>query len=241
MRTGNFTSSEIVALTTNGKSKEKAFSEKGLTYIKHKKWERNLERSLDTETFSRPLSWGKLCEIFVLQHMTMLHLTPLMDEPKQHQTIEYWWGSPDGINNDLDAVVELKCPQTLTSFCGLVEPIIKGLSGTDAINYIRDNHNDGEKYYWQIISNAIITGKSKGELMVFCPYQSQLDDIRMLAQNMPSDVLSHYYWIANSMDKDLPYLNDRGKYQNVNSIVFDILQDDIDFLTDRVLKAGQLL
>lgn len=240
MRNGRFTSSEIVALTTNGKAKD-TFGKPALTYIKQKKWERNLGRSIDNETFSRPLSWGKLCEIFVLQHMGLIECTPLMDEPKQHPTIEYWAGSPDAINNDLDAVVELKCPQTLASFCGLVEPIMNGLSGIEAINYIRDNHNDGEKYYWQIVSNAIITGKSKGELIIFCPYQSQLDELRMLAQNMPSDVLSHYYWIANSMDNELPYLLDGGKYQNLNRIIFDVPADDIAFLTDRVLKAGELL
>ena len=118
---------------------------------------------------------------------------------------------------------------------------MNGLSGIEAINYIRDNHNDGEKYYWQIVSNAIITGKSKGELIIFCPYHSQLDELRMLAQNMPSDVLSHYYWIANSMDNELPYLLNGGKYRNLNRIIFDVPEDDIAFLTDRVLKACELI
>jgi len=245
MRTGNFTSSEIVALTTNptatSKKEGAIFGKPALTYIKQTNWERNLGRSIDSETTSRPLSWGKLCEVYVLQHMGMMQYTPLMDEPKQHPTIEYWWGSPDAMHEKENSVVELKCPQTLGSFCGLVEPLMIGLTGIEAINHIRDNHNDGEKYYWQMVSNAIITGKPKAELIVFCPYLDQLDELRMLAGNMPTDSLYQYYWIANSKDNELPYLNNDGKYSNVNRIVFDVPQADIDFLIDRVQKAGELL
>lgn len=245
MRHGNFTSSEIVALTTNPTAKAIAngevFGKPALTYIKKKIWERNLDRSIETDTTSRTTSWGKLCEIFFFQHMGILEYTPMMDEPIRHETIDYWLGSPDAINNRLDTCVELKSPQTLTSFCELVEPILKGLQGIEAINYIRDNHTDGEKYYWQIVSNCILTKKQFGELIVFCPYESQLDDIRMLAQQMPTQDLHKYYWIGNASNDELPYLKDGGYYQNINRIVFEVPESDIDFLTKRVLLAGEKL
>ena len=239
-RVGNITSSEIVALTTNGKAKD-TFGKPFYTYIKQCNWERNLGRSLDTNTTSRPLSWGKLMEIFYFQTMGLIHYTPLMDEPKQHPTIESWWGSPDAINNNLKCVSELKCPQTMQSFCQLVEPLMQGMTGINAMYIIRGEHPDGEKYYWQCVSNAIITGNTNAELIIFCPYKSQLDDVRQLAQDMPTDQLYQYYWIGNATDKELPYLIDGGKYKNINSIYFEIPQADIDFLTNRVNEAVKML
>lgn len=251
MRNGNFTSSEIVALTTNGKAKD-SFGKPFFTYVEEKKFERNLKRSLDTKTTAKPLSWGKLCEVYLFQNKGLIQYTPLMDEPKKHPMFNFWWGSPDAINNSIDAVSELKCPQTLKSFCQLVEPLRLGLTGMDAINAIRfgftdknelwhDKHSDGEKYYWQIVSNAIITGKNLGELIIFCPQKSELQDLRDLCQQMPADDLGDYYWIANSNDEQLPYLLPESNYQSFNSIVFEIHQSDIEFLTSRVLMAEKHL
>ena len=240
MRIGNFTSSEIVALTTSDKSK-KAPGKPFFSYVEEKKFERNLKRSLDTKQTAKPLSWGKLCEVYLFQHKGLIQYTPLMDEPMKHPNYNFWWGSPDAFNNNIDAVSELKCPQTLKSFCQLVEPLKIGLSGIDAMNHIREHHSDGDKYYWQIVSNAVITGKSKGELIIFCPQKAELQDLRDLAQQMPTEDLSDYYWIANSNDEQLPYLLAESAYNSFNSIVFDIPQEDIDFLTIRTLLAEQTL
>lgn len=239
-RNGNFTSSEIVALTTSDRSKKEP-GKPFFNYVEEKKFERNLKRSLDTKLTARPLSWGKLCEIYLFQNKGLIQYTPLMDEPMKHPIYDFWWGSPDAFNNNIDAVSELKCPQTLKSFCQLVEPLRIGLSGIDAMNHIRDNHSDGDKYYWQIVSNAIITKKSKGELIIFCPQQAELQNLRDLAQQMPAEELSDYYWIVNSFDENLPYLLPESAYNSFNSIVFDIPQEDIDFLTIRTLLAEQTL
>lgn len=240
MRLGNITSSEIVALTSNGKAKD-SVGKPFYTYIQKKKWERNLGRPLESDNYSRPLSWGKCCEIYFFQHKGLLEYTPLMDEPIRHPELDYWLGSPDAINNSINAVSELKCPQTMDSFCGLVEPLMNGISGLAAINYIRDKHQDGEKYYWQLVSNSILTGKELCELIIFCPLQTELNEIREVAQNMDGPNLAKYYWIANSSDYELPYLPEHSKYQSINCIIFTPPKSDIDFLTERVKMAGSML
>lgn len=239
MRIGNITSSEIVALTTNGKTKD-SFGKPFYTYVQQCKWERMLGRSLETESNARPLTWGKLCEIYYFQNKGLLHYTPLMDEPIKHEEVDCWLGSPDAINNKIDAVTELKSPYTLTSFCQLVEPIMLGLTGMDAMNHIRDNHKDGDKYFWQCVSNAILTKKKTVEFVVFCPMKSELNDLRQLAQSMPPEVLRNYWWIDNATDEELPHLIEDCKYQSINSIIFEPPQSDIDFLTSRVKAAGAM-
>lgn len=56
LRHGNFTSSEIVALTTKGKAKD-SFGKPALTYIEEKNMERRLGRSITTESNAKPLVW----------------------------------------------------------------------------------------------------------------------------------------------------------------------------------------
>ena len=57
-RVGNFNSSEIVALTTQNKSKN-GFGKPALTFIEECNFERRLDRSITDEVTARPLSWGK--------------------------------------------------------------------------------------------------------------------------------------------------------------------------------------
>ena len=251
MRQGNFTSSCIIALTTKGTGTN-AYGKPFYSYIEEKRFERRLGRSIDSKTTARPLSWGKLLEVYLFQNKGLIQYTPLMDSPVKHSLFDFWVGSPDAINNSVPAVAELKCPQTLSSFCSLVEPLMWGLTGIDAINALRngftdasgfkhDKHISAEQYYWQMVSNAIILEKKFAELIIFCPYKSELEAVRDLAQQMPTEDLADYYWIGNSNDEQLPYLIDGGKYQNFNSIVFEVPQVDIDFLTQRVLIAEKYL
>jgi hypothetical protein len=114
--------------------------------------------------------------------------------------------------------------------------------GLEVMNLIRANHKDGDKYYYQLVSNACIHNKKFGELIVFCPYQSELQKIRELAGNWDNPEESYKYsWIFNSNDTELPYLIDGGYYKNINVIRFEIPQADKDFLTERVKAAGALL
>ncbi len=235
IRNGKFTSSEIFRLMKSGKAKGSR-SVDFYTYVNEVNQERRLKRSIEVQTDARPLSWGKCVErrafdVLGLEYTLCSNVTLL------HPEIDYWAGSPDAI--DSEAVSDLKCPMTLISFCNMVDPFAKegkvihdGLT----IEAVRENHKDGDKFYWQIVSNAILTKKNKGKLIVYVPYFEELEEIKTIADGNPD-----YYWIWSSDNEKLPYLVREGDYKNVNVIQFDILQSEKDLLTETVLEAGKLL
>lgn len=228
LRIGNFTSSEIAALMTVAKD-GKSFGAPAKTYIEEKNMERRLGRSLNTETSAKPTSWGRLLED---------HVFPLLGKPyramgtisMKHPDIDFWAGSPDAVKPGEagKTVVDIKCPYTLKSFCTLAD--------CRTIEEVRENHKEGDKYFYQLVSNAIITGSRFAELVIFCPYQSELNEIRKMCEGDPK-----YYWLFGSQDEDLPYLPNGGFYKNLNIISFEVSAEDKKELTDRVLAAGALL
>jgi hypothetical protein len=233
-RAGNFTSSEIVALTTNGKEKG-SFGAPFYSYIEEKKMERRLNRSLTEDVFAKPLSWGDLVQHYVFKLLGSDY-KPCSNDVVSHKTIDCWKGTPDAEKFDVGkTVAEVKCPQTLKSFCLLVDAWNKG-----GIQLVRKNHKDGEKFYWQIVSNAILTGAKYGELIVFAPYKSELDTIREMAQNVDGKQ-SHFFWIASGTDDELPFLLDGGYYKNLNVMRFEIPVADKMFLHARVEEARGFL
>jgi hypothetical protein len=236
-RVGNFTSSEIVALTKKAKN-GKDFGAPALTYIEETNFERKLGRSIDDEKTAKPLTWGHLIEGRVFD-LLGLEYTLSSTETDIHPTIPFWSGSKDGQKFDEGGtVIDIKSPFTLKSFCQLVDPLYRGLTGIDAINDVRDNHKDGEKYYWQLVSNAIINGCRFSELIVYMPYKSELDEIKLMAQQVDGAEASKHYWIAMAGDDELPFLLDDGYYKNLNIIRFEVPEADKKLLTECVLRAG---
>lgn len=239
-RVGNFTSSEIVALTKKAKD-GKGFGAPALKYIRQTNMERRLGRSLDGDTVAKPLTWGKLLEGHVF-NLLGLEYTLSSTQTDLHPVIPFWAGSKDGLKLDDDGtVVDIKCPVTLESFCNLVDPLYDGLKGMDAMNAIRDNHSDGDKYYFQLVSNSIINSTRFAELIVYMPFKSELEEIRQLAQMVDADQLSRHYWIAMAGPDELPFILDKGFYQNVNIIRFEVPEEDKLLLINCVEKAGAML
>lgn len=235
LRVGNFTSSEVAALMKEGR-KAGTFGAPALTYIEEKNMERRLLRSIGTEVGSRSTTWGNLVELAAFSRLSTEYKLR-SDETIQHQSIEFWTGTPDLEKfSDDPTLPEIKCPHTLKSFCQLVDPIYNGKTGIEAMNAIRENHKSGEDYYWQIVSNAIITGCTFGELIVYAPYQKDLEKIRQFAERSDK-----FKWVGYAQDEDLPYLIEGAKYKDLNIITFEIPQDDKDRLTQRVLEAGKML
>jgi hypothetical protein len=232
-RCGNFTSSEIVALTKLAKDGN-SFGAPALTYISETNMERRLGRSLTDEVNARPLTWGKTLEPFVFE-LLGLEYTLTSTDTIRHPHLDYFAGSPDGVKGE-DTVMDIKCPMTLKSFCNLVDPLYNGLSGMDAMNAIRDAHKDGEKYYWQLVSNAILTDATVAELIVYVPYRSEIAALKSMCEGN-----SKAYWIWAASEDELPYLPDGGYYQNLNVIRFEVPQADKDFLMSKIIAAGALL
>lgn len=211
------------------------------TYIEECNMERGLGRSLDTESNAKPLTWGQIVEKRVFELLGTEYQL-VSSETIQHPTFPYWAGSPDANKFDPGkTVADIKSPLTLKSFCQLVAPIYKKLTGMDAMNYIRENHKDGEKYYWQLVSNSILTNAKHAELIVYAPYRRELEEIRDMVRGLDDTKQYRYYWINNAQDDELPWLHEGLKYQNINIIRFEVPQMDKDALTARVILGGELL
>lgn len=259
LRNGNFTSGEIVALLSMG-SREMTESEleqykkefpKGrkknieswpgkaaVTYIEECNMERRLGRSLTDESNARPLSWGKLLERRVFD-LLGIEYRLCSDQTLSHPEIGCWFGTPD--IDKKETTGDIKCPMTLKSFCLLVDPLYNGLSGLKAMNLVRDNHPDGEKFYWQIVSNSILSGSKYGELISYMPYKSELEIIRELALNIDDPRQYVYKWIGFATDDEIPWLPDGGYYKNINVIRFEVPEEDKQLLTERVVAASKEL
>lgn len=240
LRTGNFTSSEIVALTKKDKAGT-GFGAPAYTYIEECNMERRLGRPVTKNESDKAMSWGKLVERRVFELLGTEYIYS-SEKTFVHPKINYWLGTPDGEKAEkVKEGFDIKCPYALKSFCQLVQPIYDGLYGMAAMKSICEEHKDGEKFYWQLVSNACIRGWRNAELIIYCPYKSELEAIRELARNYDGGDQNKFSWLNYATDDELPYIPDNGYYKNINIIRFYPPQQDREFLKARVLKAGELL
>ena len=215
LRIGNISSSQIHKIMGSPKPKQ--------TYLSELRMMRKLKRPLTTETSAKPTSWGLLVEKLVFNTLG-LEYSYNSDETIQHPEIDYWVGSPDGMTKD--SVIDIKCPYTLKSFCELVEIIEK----QDVEFFKAEN----PEYYWQLVSNSILTNKPFAELIVYCPYLEDLGVIRKMAQDVNAEDLYKYYWLANSTDEELPYILQDSDFKDLNIFKFEVPTQDKELLTETI-------
>lgn len=269
LRNGNFTSSEIVALTKSGtrsmtdeelelhkkqnpKSRkttiETMFGDAAWTYIAETNMERRLGRSLTDESNARPLTWGKLCEEYHFKYTLGPEYRICSTHTITNDEIDYHTGSPDGekFNGPTRIGAEFKCPLTLKSYCTFVDlwqlggmkAIREGIE-VDGVWY--KPHPDGEKFYWQIISNSILLKVDLFELIVFMPYYEELELIREMAHQKDGEDIHKYYWIAMGNDNELPHLKKGMYYKNMYKMPLAIPKQDKENLITRIKEAGKYL
>jgi hypothetical protein len=248
IRIGNITSSEIVALTSNGRTKD-SFGTPFYTYVEECIMERFFKHKLENETDVKAFSWGKLCEIIVHDKLPNSYIMQ-SEITYQHPTIKEWCGTPDGrvdINGICDTITDIKCPLTRKGFYNLVKFLYdfdgltvtkkSNIDGNNIIQKIRTQSKDGEKYYWQLVSNAIILNAKYAELIVFIPFFEELEEIK--DYNRTLDI--PYWLIENAKEGQLPYIYKESGIENINIIRFEVPQSDKDFLTSRVESAIELI
>lgn len=227
---GNFNSSSIWKLTKLARNK-KDFGTQALSYIQEKKYERRLGRYLSSDVSARPLDWGNVCESLAFDRISMGWTLTSQDGYRKHPQIECWTGIKD-ITKDFE-IGDIKCPYTLNSFCQLYEALeIK--DDAEMIEALK-GLQDGYKYYWQLVSGAILDGVQRATLAIFCPYKSELKEVR---EKATADGVT---WLNYMTDEQLPYLIEGEGYENVFERSFEIPKEEIEFLTNQVRKAEQLL
>lgn len=228
VRVGRFTSSSIYLLMKKGRGN--AMSAPAKNYIEEKKIELRLQRPLNSDTSSRPTIWGSALEMRLYSLLDPFEYQYCSSETLIHPEISTWAGTPDFLTKE--KVADGKCPYTLKSYCQLADIIIAG--------DVEKLKTDKPEYYWQLISNAIITGKDQAELIIYCPYLSELDDIRNMLENSDEDQ-NKIAWIYFANNTDLPYLVDGGYYKNTYSITFKVDKQDKNDLTETVVNASKEL
>jgi hypothetical protein len=232
IRIGMFSSSGCVALMLDGR-KQGEKSTKFDTYVKKKWQERKAKRSLSLETYDKKLMWGKFCEhwiMYVNPQLIGFEYTLSPNTTLEHPKFKgYFVGSRDGLNNNTNAVIDIKCPFTLDSFCDFAD--------CKNIQDVRDKHTDGEKYYWQLVGNASIHGTNKAELIVFMPNEEHLQNISLYAVNGKHDFDSKVYFIGMAEPNTLPFLPTESEYSNLLKFEFEIPQSDFDKFDFRVNEA----
>lgn len=233
IRWGNFTSSNAYKLMSLDKSK-KGFGKPALTYIEECNMERELGASIHTESDARPLQWGKVCERVLFDQLPPSY-TLTSDVTIQHPDYDFWVGSPDGYTDD--TLAEFKCPMTKKSWFKLAvgENIFSMIDGFSLNGAQYSEHSDGEKFYWQCISNAILLKKKYAELGIFIPYRKDLLAIVEEARAY------EYRWIINSSGDDIPFIDEGGKFKSITKHRFEVPQKDIDLLTEKMVEGSKLL
>lgn len=216
LRNGKITSSQVSKIM--GAPKPQA------TYLEELKIARRMNCRISQETSARPTTWGKLVEKRVFDLLPIDYKLTSKDFI-QHPEIEYWGGSPDGVSKD--CVFDIKCPYTRKSFAQMYEMI--------EARDIQLFKKEFPEYYWQLVSNAILTGRHIAELIIYLPYLSELEEIRELAvNNTDMDLETKLFWIANSIDEDLPHQPNDSGYNNLNIYAFEVLECDIDIMTEKI-------
>jgi hypothetical protein len=230
LRPGNFTSSQIYRLVGSA-----AVSK---TYILEKNIERKLGLNLKQSIQTKQTAWGHFIELWVHEKKLGLTYSSSGKETFEHPTIPFWKGSPD-----------FRCES---------KKIIAECKGYERKNFsiyadaIRDNSADSLRIncpeeYWQLVSNAIVLGYDKIQPIAFMPYYSEFSDIADFIDNIDDmEVQMNFKYIFDAITSgraktDLTYLPDNGYYENLTTCILDVPQNDIDFLTGRVLEAGKLL
>lgn len=227
-RLGNFTSSQISALCTNGKAKG-SIGKPFLTYVNEKRNEIRAGRSLSGEAKSSSLDWGNMLESFAHDLLPIDY--ELISRDRFKHPFLPWSGMPDGKIKD-ELVTDIKCPFTLTSFFKLLE----AFEECEKFESYEPLKKASPEYFWQLVSNSELTGIEECELILFMPKFSMLGEIRDL-----SVFDNRSYWFHTKSDLEMPWTSDESEIKAITKYRFTPNQEDRDFLNERVESAAKLL
>lgn len=223
-RNGLFTSSGIHRLMESpAKSK---------TYIKEKRREIKLKAPISIESNAYPLSWGNAIEGFVYESHLDINYAYQSKNTLIHESGEFA-GTPDLDSESDECVGEIKCPFTRTGFIDLVDII----EAEDA-EYFKEEKGD---YYWQIVSNSILTNRKFGELIIFMPYEKEIPLIVEYIEMIDDFELQRdIQWVIHTDISRIPHIPNDSEYKNIYRFKFEIPESDKKQLIEKVNIAHKL-
>lgn len=238
-RIGRFTSSQIWKLTTQNAKKDN-FGAPALTYIGEKKAERSLGRSIDLGKGNQSTVWGNVMEYYCDKYHLDLSYFFQSKETNVHPKFKFWSGSPDFVTNHSTGDIKSFEPKR---FYELTMWLIKLNDGLVTLDEFK---KDEKEVYWQVVSNCILLGKSKGEIISYTPSEKQLYEIRSeIEETNILEKLGIEPWqgryIVEKPIYELPYIPEGIEFPNFVKFEFEIPKEDIEFLTHCVTSAELLL
>lgn len=221
LRIGKFTSSDIVNLCKFGKDK-KSPSVSFYTYILKKYKEHLLGKELETDKYSKDIAWGEFLEMYYNMYKLDLDMEYSASDTIVHSSL-LWCGTPDYFNKK--KVGDIKAPNSST----YVDAYLFGQTIEEYVEYM----DMGEKYYWQLVSNACLLSVTECELTIYCPFQKELNDIRAYEPE-GIDMHPRYTWISNYTDSELSHIPNDSIIPDEIKIVFSPKEEDVSLLYSRV-------
>lgn len=246
-RIGRFTSSQIWKLTTTDKS-GKSFGAPALTYIEEKRAERSLGRSIDLGKGSSSTVWGELMEYYCHKYELGLEYTLCSKTTLVHPKYKFWSGSPDFTKTNTTGDIKCYEPKRFYTFSMNLMKLEEGLIS------LEDFKKEEKEIYWQVVSNCILTGNSKGEFIVYTPTEKQLLQIiedwevenylhgldKTLSEHLGLD-FQYVHYLLNKPMYELPFIPEKIEFPNCTKVEIEIPMNDIIYLTKCVLDAEKLL
>lgn len=199
---------------TNGRAKD-SFGAPFYSYIQEKRWEKMAGRQLNNDSHSSAQDWGNMCEQIAFEKMGLEYKIVSKTRYK-HDTLP-WSGCPDLLTED--TVGDIKCPWTLNAFFKIYDRGDKSLKEVVP------------EYYWQLVSNALLTGRNKCELVIFMPQQKSIEYIQDYSQEKG-------YYFYKKVLSELPWTVDLPE---ITKIQFELDDNDAAHLEDRIRAATEIL
>ena len=183
----------------------------------------NIFKQSDREKDVFNFKWGHLCEEYIFKSGRLEgfinnnnEVNPTIFSSKNN----FHCGTPDFYKiDDFGIVGDIKAPVTLVGFYNLIFPIINGeKDGNKQIELIVNNSKESKKYYYQLISNAILLEEKlgvefkKGILSSYMPYAHELKSIIEFAE---ANFTEYYSPILSGTEKTLPCLLPSTDYENL--------------------------
>lgn len=231
-RHGTFSSSSIYKLMSNGRKAGEPGSS-FFTYIEEKRYERKLGRQLTSEINTDAITWGNFLQNRVTDVLLRSDCKPNKDKIRRvHPLIQNWTGVEDYLRfgeTEADTITgEIKCLE-LKNFCRTHD------AATAGWNTLKEECED---VAWQLVSNAILCGTARAELLLYVPYLKELSAIKDEARDSDNHFVQR---ISFKSDEELPYLVEGKYYKNLTIFVFEIPEADKINLLNRVIMAEKLL